>query len=281
VTVNTLALHRETDATGTNSSPATKLWADDTVRTDIHNAAHAVVTTVQAGTAVHDNVQVSRTAGTPAGVPNPTGTVVFHRYATIDCTGAAVDQTVTLTSGAPSTAESDAFAPTANISYRADYGGDANYPARSGACEPLTVTPIPHPAIAIVKNPKAQTVPSGGTATFTITVTNTGDVTLTDVHVVDALSPNCNRTKADIPALASMAPGAAVTYTCTRPSVQNAFDNVAVAIGTPPTGPDVTAQDTAPVKVAKLTPPKSPPKKIIKKKPKPKVVTHKKPKVTG
>ena len=130
-----------------------------------------------------------------------------------------------------------------------------------------TVTPIPHPAITIVKNPKSQTVAKGGTATFTITVTNTGDVTLTDVHVDDALSPNCNRTKADIPALASMAPGAAVTYTCTRPNVQANFDNVAIATGTPPTGPNVTAQDTAPVKTAALTPPKKPVKKVIKKKP--------------
>ena len=266
-----------TDATGGNSAPATKLWGDDTVRTDIHNAAHAVVTTVQAGTVVHDNVQVTRTAGTPAGVPNPTGSVVFHRYATIDCTGTAVDQTVALTSGNPSTAESDSFAPTANMSYRADYGGDANYPARQGACEPLTVTPIPHPAIAIVKNPKSQTVTKGGTATFTITVTNTGDVTLTNVRVVDPLAPNCNRTQADIPALASMAPGAAITYTCTRPNVQAAFTNVATDIGTPPTGPDVTATDSAPVKVATVVVPFKPPVK----KPPPKVVTHKKPKVTG
>ncbi len=78
-----------------------------------------------------------------------------------------------------------------------------------------------------------------------------------------------------------MAPGAAVTYTCTRPNVQANFDNVAIATGTPPTGPNVTAQDTAPVKTAALTPPKKPVKKVIKKKPKPKVVTHKKPKVTG
>jgi hypothetical protein len=34
------------------------------------------------------------------------------------------------------------------------------------------------------------------------------------------------------------------------------------------------------VKTAALTPPKKPVKKVIKKKPKPKVVTHKKPKVT-
>jgi uncharacterized repeat protein (TIGR01451 family) len=132
------------------------------------------------------------------------------------------------------------------------------------------------PSIAILKQPKAQTVASGGTATFTITVTNTGGVTLTDVIVVDAKSPNCNRTKADLPALASMAPGAHVTYTCTRPNVTASFDNVAVATGTPPAGPGVTATDSAPVKVTSLRPAT---KKVAKKKPK--VVSHKKPKATG
>jgi hypothetical protein len=92
--------------------------------------------------------------------------------------------------------------------------------------------------------------------------------------VTDPLAPDCNRDKSQIPALASMAPGAAVTYSCTRPGVKAAFDNVATAIGTPPSGPDVTASDTAPVKVkVPLKPP--PVKKKIK------VVTHKKPKATG
>jgi len=163
------------------------------------------------------------------------------------------------------------------MSYAAEYLGDANYPARTGACEPLTVTPVPAPAIAIVKNPKSQTVARGGTATFTITVTNAGNVTLTDVVVADPLSPNCNRTKAELPALASMAPGATVSYTCTRPNVTAGFDNVATATGSPPTGPAVSANDTAPVKVAPATPPT---KKVVKKK-KPKVVSHKKPKATG
>jgi uncharacterized repeat protein (TIGR01451 family) len=131
------------------------------------------------------------------------------------------------------------------------------------------------PSIGIVKQPKSQTVAAGGTATFTITVTNTGGVTLTDVAIVDARSPNCNRTKADIPALASMAPGAHVTYTCTRRNVTASFDNVAVATGKPPAGPVVTATDSAPVKVAPLKP------ATKKKKPKPKVVSHKKPKATG
>jgi uncharacterized repeat protein (TIGR01451 family) len=227
---------------------------------------------------VHDKVFVAKTTTTPAAVPDPTGNVVFHRYTTIDCTGTPTNQTVALTAGSPSTAVSDAFATVTNMSYSADYSGDANYPAHSGACEPLTVTPVPAPKIAIVKNPKSQTVAGGGTATFTITVTNVGNTVLTDVNVVDPLSPNCNRTKAQIPALASMAPGATITYTCTRPSVTTAFDNVATATGTPPTGPNVTASDTAPVKVRALTPAK---KVVAKKKKKPKVVSHKKPKATG
>src|SRR5438093_5718408 len=118
-----------------------------------------------------------------------------------------------------------------------------------GACEPLNVTPVGTPgtpAIAIVKNPKSQTVASGGTATFTITVTNSGTVTLTNVTVSDPLSANCNRTKADIPALASLAPGDHVSYTCTRKNVTASFDNVATATGTPPSGPNVTASDVAP-----------------------------------
>jgi uncharacterized repeat protein (TIGR01451 family) len=278
VTVGGVVLHRASgDGKAGDSVAAGKLWADDSVRTDILNASGAVVTTVVSGTVVHDKVFVSRLAGTPAGVPDPSGNVVFHRYATIDCTGVAVDQTVALSVGSPSTALSADFAPTSNMSYKADYLGDANYPARSGACEPLTVTPVPAPAIAIVKNPKSQTVAVGGTATFSITVTNAGNTVLTDVTVTDPLTPNCNRTKVEIPALASMAPGATVTYTCTRPNVRAGFDNVATATGTPPSGPNVTASDTAPVKTKALTPAK---KKVVKKK-KPKVVSHKKPKAPG
>jgi uncharacterized repeat protein (TIGR01451 family) len=272
VVVGGLTLHRATgDGKAGDSADASKNWGDVTVRTDILNASNAVVTTVQAGTVVHDRVQVQRIAGTPPSVPNPTGTVVFHRYTTADCTGTPTDQSVALTQGDPSTAASADFAPTANMSYRADYVGDANFPARTGACEPLTVNPVQQPAIAIVKNPKGQTVNSGGTARFQITVTNTGNVTLTNVTVTDPLSPNCNRTQAQIPALASMAPNAAVTYSCSRPNVTRAYDNVATATGTPPTGPNVTASDTAPVKVVKPFVPKNHPK----------VVSHKRPKATG
>jgi uncharacterized repeat protein (TIGR01451 family) len=106
-----------------------------------------------------------------------------------------------------------------------------------------------NPAISIVKSPKSQTVQSGGTATFTITVTNTGNVTLSNVTVTDQLSPDCNKTSAAIPGLASMATGAAVTYNCSQANVTAGFTNVAVATGTPPSGANVSATDSANVAV--------------------------------
>jgi uncharacterized repeat protein (TIGR01451 family) len=126
------------------------------------------------------------------------------------------------------------------------------------------VQPVTHPAISIVKDPKSQTVTKGNTATFTITVLNTGDVTLTNVVVTDALSPNCNRT------IGTLAPGASVSYKCTRPNVTSSFTNVAVVTGTAGST-TVTARDTAPVTAkAPFVP------KVV-----PKVVSHKKPKATG
>ena len=70
--------------------------------------------------------------------------------------------------------------------------------------------------------------------------------------------------------------GTGTNQTLVFPNVTAGFNNVATATGTPPTGPAISATDTAPVKVAPLTPVKKP----VKKK-KPKVVSHKKPKATG
>jgi hypothetical protein len=137
IPVSGIVLTRTTDGTGNNSGPANKLWValQANVRTDVHNAAHAPITTAQSGDVVHDKAFVTKAAGTPSGAPAPTGSVTFHRFANLNCTGASVDQTVPL--AADGTAESGTFTVTADISYRADYSGDAVYPAASGACEPL------------------------------------------------------------------------------------------------------------------------------------------------
>jgi len=61
------------------------LVATPTVVTDIHNASEQVVTSVSAGTTVHDKATVSGNAGTP------TGSVTFTFYTTAsNCTGASV-----------------------------------------------------------------------------------------------------------------------------------------------------------------------------------------------
>jgi uncharacterized repeat protein (TIGR01451 family) len=134
----------------------------------------------------------------------------------------------------------------------------------SDTADVTALPPVTHPAISIVKDPNSQTVTSGGTATFTITVLNTGDVALTDVTVTDALSPNCNKT------IGTLAPGQSVSYKCTRPNVTASFTNVAVVTGKAG-GTTLTAQDTAPVTAkAPFVP------KVV-----PKVVSHKKPKATG
>ena len=100
---------------------------------------------------------------------------------------------------------------------------------------------------------------------WTIVVTNDGNVTLTNVRVTDPQAPDCAKTSANIAALASMAPGASVTYTCNRANVTASFTNVATDIGTPPTGADVTATDSAHVTVTvPLTPPTPAPKPVVK-----------------
>ncbi len=78
------------------------------------------------------------------------------------------------------------------------------------------------PEIAIGKTPDTQNVPFGGDATFTIAITNTGNVTLTNVTVVDALVPACDSTVGD------MAAGASTSYTCTDVGVSASYTNTAV-----------------------------------------------------
>jgi uncharacterized repeat protein (TIGR01451 family) len=129
-------------------------------------------------------------------------------------------------------------------------------PATPPAVTPALVTPQVAAAISITKSPATQAIASGSTANFTIVVTNTGNVPLSNVKVTDPLTPNCDRTSETIPALASMTPNASVTYTCKLADVTARFTNIATATGTPPSGPNVTATDSASVTVkAPFTPP--------------------------
>jgi uncharacterized repeat protein (TIGR01451 family) len=112
-----------------------------------------------------------------------------------------------------------------------------------------TVT-VENPSIGITKLPASQTVSSGGTATWTIVVTNTGNVPLTNVSVADSIAPNCVKTFTG-----TLAPGASeASYSCSLANVTQSFTNTATATGTPPVGPKVTASAQASVTVQSVCP---------------------------
>jgi len=106
-----------------------------------------------------------------------------------------------------------------------------------------TVTFPQNPSIQIEKTPDQQIVIGVGIATFNITVTNSGNVTLTDVNISDPLAPNCDNNT-----IGTLAPGASTSYPCTA-VVTASIQNVATVTGTPPVGPDVTDNDDASVTV--------------------------------
>jgi uncharacterized repeat protein (TIGR01451 family) len=112
------------------------------------------------------------------------------------------------------------------------------------------VVTIEGPGITITKLPATQTILSGGTATWTIGVMNSGTATLSNVSVSDPVAPNCAATFAG-----TLGPGAGETgYSCSLTGRTATFTNTATATGTPPSGPDVTATATATVTVNPYTP---------------------------
>jgi uncharacterized repeat protein (TIGR01451 family) len=118
--------------------------------------------------------------------------------------------------------------------------------------DPETV-PVPTPSLGIApKVPDSCTVSSGtvecekvaltSTATFTITVSNTGTANLTNVTVSDPLAPGCDNNIGFIGA------GNSVSYDCNSAAVSDDFVNVATADSTQ-TGPtsDDSFVDALPV----------------------------------
>ncbi len=95
----------------------------------------------------------------------------------------------------------------------------------------------------------AHEIPSGSTAVWRITVTNSGSQTLTNVVVTDPKAPSCAGTAA-----ASLAPGGNVVQTCTSTHVTKGFKNVATVTGAPPSGANVTATGSAQVTVIQPPP---------------------------
>jgi hypothetical protein len=162
VSVLGVSLTRTTNG-GANSNPATKLWASVDVVTHVRDANGVDITgsnQVAPGTVVHDEATVTRGAGTPAGVPDPTGTVDFTLFSGLTCNGSVVSTDPGEPLGAGGLATSATFTTTTgDFSYLAHYNGDANYPAGNAACEPFTVSNPFSPALTpgFWKNHQAAT----------------------------------------------------------------------------------------------------------------------------
>jgi len=109
------------------------------------------------------------------------------------------------------------------------------------------------PAIDIEKTPDLQALVIGAddTATWTITVTNTGDVDLMDVTVTDAQAPGCAAVIGDL------AVGASTSYECSLSGITQPMTNVAEVTGHDAGGIVVTDEDDAQVVVS--TPVTGPP----------------------
>ena len=119
----------------------------------------------------------------------------------------------------------------------------------TGATEcPDTVTvPIPQPAINIVKSPATQNVISGGTANFTLTVTNTGNIALTGITVTDAqCTTGPTYTGGDTNGDSQLQLTETWIYTCSVTNVTADFTNTASV----DTTEGVTDSDTADVTVS-------------------------------
>lgn len=107
------------------------------------------------------------------------------------------------------------------------------------AAEDTDEIDVIHPAVKITEEAKPAAVRVGDDVTFTISVTNTGDVPLTSVSVVD--DEPCAKK------LGTLATGEKRIYTCTRKAPEDDFTAVAEVTGMDPT--NRSAQSKAEVKV--------------------------------
>ncbi|SEP52127.1 conserved repeat domain-containing protein [Amycolatopsis saalfeldensis] len=98
---------------------------------------------------------------------------------------------------------------------------------------------VVHPAVAVASVVAPPAVREGDSVTFTITVSNTGDVPLTRVSVVDSRTPSCGRD------FAGLAPGAVEKYSCDTKAGADGYTNTAVVTAADPLGGTVTASADA------------------------------------
>jgi hypothetical protein len=94
-------------------------------------------------------------------------------------------------------------------------------------------------------------VPSGSTAVWRLTITDTGNTDLSAITVSDALASAC----AGATTPSTLSPKGTIVFTCSSPNVTKGFTNVAKVTGKPPSGPSVSSTGSATVTVTGPPPP--------------------------
>ena len=164
---------RTTGSTGACEPLTVTELASSTV-TVIHDAAHATVTSVAAGTTVHDQATVTGQVGLPV----PTGTVTFSWFTNGTCTAPAAATSDPFPLDAAGVADGTTFTQTPTVSgsfaFQATYSGDGTYAGSTGACEPFEVTTIASTTVTVIHDAAHATVtsvPAGTTVHDQATVT--------------------------------------------------------------------------------------------------------------
>ena len=262
------------DQTGGNDETGVVSPASPGISTDARVGGNSVVMLNALGNDLSDSATIT-------GASNPTGlaTITFSLYRGLTCNSTTLVDTRTVNvngNGSYSSGDTTIGGSTIHVTlqgvYRwaASYSGDANNTGKTEDCggnnEDLKVI---NPAIRVTKTPHSQTVPSGGTASWTITVRNASDdvavnpgasigdqrggltdadLTLTSVFTTDAAAANCQLTSADLVSRGSLGsstlspvpPNNTTSYTCSLANVTAAFDNIITATGTTETNNQVT-----------------------------------------
>jgi hypothetical protein len=179
-------------------------------------------------------VELKDKATLTSGTSTAKGTLTFRLFESIEgkppkCTNEVGKSEVAVTEGANgATYTSGGVVVKAGGTYHwvVEYSGDSQNQKTVSECEAEGENPqVLVPGIEVEKTPLFQTVLKGGTVTFTIKVTNSGQVDLENVEVKDLATPKCNET------IGSLKKGESKSYECTTTALENPFNNVAEACG--------------------------------------------------
>jgi len=261
--IDTGSVQNTASATGTPPTGVPATTPPVTVDTPLGGTASLSVTKVADLTGLADPAAAGQTIAYTFTATN-TGTVTLTDVTIVDQLAGLSTLTYTwptltpglLAPGQTVTATADYHLTQADV----DAGAVTNTATATGT--PPTGTPVTappastdsplatSPSIDLIKSAdtSALSTPAqvGDTITYTLTATNTGNVTLTGVDITDQLTglPELTLVWPGVPG--TLTPGQAVTgtatYTLTQADVnEGSVTNTATATGTPPTGPPVTA----------------------------------------